>query len=302
MATDQLNVSQYAQMAGLDEGFVRSHPAILKLVRKAIKEGWNNSEQGKANFQREFEQTPWFKQNASWARGYLLAQAQGGADFDAKRETARETVKARAVQMGAVLDDAALDRFTTAYFMGGWGEQGREGMLDRALAGELEGFDTTSLNFSKGGPQAIMTQLKSIARANGVDFSESYFQGAAKMVLAGMQTANDYAAEIRTYAASRMPIFKDRIMAGENARDIASPYIKRMAEVLELDENSIGLNDPWITKALGGVGQDGKPTAMSFWDFEKSLRKDDRWQYTKQAHNEVSNLTREVVRMFGFGG
>lgn len=302
MAVDTLNVAQYAQMAGLDEDFVRSHPAILKLVRKAIKNKWNTSTQGKANFQREFEQTPWFKKNASWTRGYLLAQAQGGEDFNAKRDTAREVIRARAVQMGAVLDDTALDRFTTAYFMNGWGEQGREGMLDRALAGELEDFDSSTINFQKGGPQVIIGSLRGLARANGVEFSDSYYEGAARSVLAGLSTADDYAAEIRGHAASRLPIFRDRIMAGENARDIASPYINRMAEILELDPDSIGLNDSWITKALGGVGQDGKPSAMSFWDFEKELRKDERWQYTKQAHNEVSNLTREVVRMFGFGG
>lgn len=299
---DTLNITAFAKQSGLDETFIRSHPAILKLVRKAIKQDWLSSAQGKANFQKAFEQTPWFKNNASWARGYILAQAQGGEDFNAKRETAREFIAQRAQALGAVLDDRALDAFTTAYFMNGWGEQGREGFLDRALAGELEDFDTSYLDFTKGGPQSIITTLKKSARANGLTYSEDYYQSAARSVIAGLGTIQDYDAEIRQQAASARPQYADRIMAGENVRDIVSPYINTYAKMFDLDPDAVDLDDPNMKIAFNAVDDKGNPAAMGLWDYEKALRKTDGWQYTRDAHDRVANLTGEIVRMFGFGG
>jgi hypothetical protein len=41
---------------------------------------------------------------------------------------------------------------------------------------------------------------------------------------------------------------------------------------------------------------------MSLYDFEKMLRKDNRWQYTNQAKEEVSSVAMKVLRDFGFQG
>lgn len=302
MTTDKLTVSGFAAMSGLNEDFITSHPAILKLVRKAIKEDWLSSEQGKANFQREFEQTPWYQKNAKWARGYLMAQAQGGADFEANRETTAELIKKRAMELGAVLPDSAVDTFVTGYYMGGWGEKGREGMLDKALVGELEGFDASHVDFNKGGPQAIIMKLKATAAANGVDYSDSYFESAAKAVLLNAGSIGDYESEIRQQAATLHPQYANRIMAGEDARDIYSPYISIYAKMFDKDPASVRLDDPNLKMAFNATDSKGTPAPLGLWDYEKALRKSDGWQYTKQANDEVSKLTRDIVRMFGFGG
>lgn len=304
MAQDTLSLSQLDNQAGFTYEFVSSVPELADLFAKAIRMGWTEpgNAQGQAMFEKAFKASKWYLNNNEWAREYAVNEARGGADWEEQKRVAAEAVKAEAVKIGAELDDAALKTFTEAYLANGWNRPGRDGFLRKALAGELPDFASDKINYRKGGAETIAVQLRDLARSNGVKFDESYFQSAARAVLADAGTIDDYAAEIRAHAASRYPIFKERIMAGENARDIASPYINRMAEILELDPQGIDLNDQWITKAIGGVGQDGKPTAMSFWDFEKELRRDDRWQYTKQAHNEVSNITREIVRMFGYGG
>jgi hypothetical protein len=41
---------------------------------------------------------------------------------------------------------------------------------------------------------------------------------------------------------------------------------------------------------------------MNLYDFRKSLRADNRWQYTDQARSDVSSMTLEVLRDFGFQG
>jgi hypothetical protein len=41
---------------------------------------------------------------------------------------------------------------------------------------------------------------------------------------------------------------------------------------------------------------------MNLYDFKKALRQDNRWQYTGQAKEEVSNAALKVLQDFGFQG
>jgi hypothetical protein len=41
---------------------------------------------------------------------------------------------------------------------------------------------------------------------------------------------------------------------------------------------------------------------MNIYDFKKLLRRDDRWQYTEQARQDVSTAALDVLRDFGFQG
>jgi hypothetical protein len=303
---DQLSVNQLGMLWGFSKEFLKAHPAIRKVFEDAIANDWMESEIGRKKFEQALYATPWWRNNSSYARDYFIAHDEaytGGeptAEWQDQVAEAGSEVQAVAVSMGVTLTPEALDFFTEQYMMNGWKE--RPQFLRQALTGNLEGFTTDFIDYDKGPAASLEMNLRSIARANGISYDESYYTGAARAVLAGLATPEDYIAEIRETAASRFPIFSERIRAGENARDIASPYITRMSEILELDGNEIDLNDRWITKALGNVGADGKPSAMSLWDFEKSLRSDERWQYTKNAHDEVSSLTSEIVSMFGFGG
>jgi len=299
---DKLSIKDAASLAGYNAKFFRTKPELMALLREAIKNDWFDSARGQKMFQVRFENSKWFQNNAASARGYLMAQAQGGPDFDRKVETAREQIRARAALLGAEVDDDALDALTESYFMGGWGEQGREGMLDKALTGQLEDFDTNFLNFKAGGPDAIITQLKADARANGLDYGDSYFQAAATRILGGESTLQDYLSSQRQMAASADPLNAERILAGESRRDIYSPYISMYAKMFDQDPNGVELDDPNLKIAFNAVDEKGNPKAMGLWDYEKSLRKTDGWQYTRDAHDRVSQLTGEIVRMFGYGG
>ena len=41
---------------------------------------------------------------------------------------------------------------------------------------------------------------------------------------------------------------------------------------------------------------------MNIYDYKKALRQDDRWQYTGQAKESVSNIALKVLQDFGFQG
>jgi hypothetical protein len=69
-----------------------------------------------------------------------------------------------------------------------------------------------------------------------------------------------------------------------------------MASVLEITPDSIGLDDKTLRTAIGPEKE------MSIYDFQGSLRKDPRWQYTKNAREETSSVVLGVLRDFGFQG
>lgn len=77
---------------------------------------------------------------------------------------------------------------------------------------------------------------------------------------------------------------------------VYSPYRRIMATTLEINPDSIQLDDPVLRSAIGPDRE------MTTFDFKRALRKDARWQYTDQAREEVSNAALGILRDFGFTG
>lgn len=298
LAEDSLNMQQLAEKSGYAASFLMAYPEVAELVRNSDLD----SEQGQANFLRDFYESNFYKTNGKYLSTFILNKSKGGKEWDDFRAGAREAVQAEAVRIGAVLDNDSLEFFTDQYLANGWNEDGRQSMLTKALTGNLEGFDSSFIKFGKGGPQQIMTALRESARANGVQFSEDYYKSAASAVLAGLGTIQDYDAEIRQTAAGYLPQYGDRVMAGENLRDIMSPYIQTYAKMFDLDPNSVELSDPNLRSAFNGLDSKGNPVPVGLWDFEKQLRQSDGWQYTREAHDKVSSIVGKIGAMMGFGG
>jgi hypothetical protein len=83
---------------------------------------------------------------------------------------------------------------------------------------------------------------------------------------------------------------------GIDLNAVYSPYKNLMARVLEINPDSIKLDDPTLRSAIGPEKE------MPIYEFERALRKDPRWQYTDTARQEVSDVALEVLRDFGFTG
>lgn len=77
---------------------------------------------------------------------------------------------------------------------------------------------------------------------------------------------------------------------------VYSPYKRIMSNVLELTPDSIKLDDPVLRSAIGPDKE------MTVYDFQNSLRKDPRWQFTANAHDTVSSAVQNVLKDFGFMG
>jgi hypothetical protein len=83
---------------------------------------------------------------------------------------------------------------------------------------------------------------------------------------------------------------------GVDLNAVYAPYKNLMARVLEIQPDSIKLDDPTLRAAIGPDKE------MPIYEFERALRKDPRWQYTDTARQEVSDIALGVLQDFGFTG
>lgn len=146
---------------------------------------------------------------------------------------------------------------------------------------------------------AAKNTLNKTAIANGLNLATNFGAAAdewAKRIANG-EDSTVFTNLIRQTAKVGMPENVSRLLdQGVDLETIYAPYKNTMQSVLEVPANTINLTDPALRSALSGE----KP--MTLFDFESSLRKDPRWQYTKNAHDTVTSAVQNVLKDFGFVG
>ena len=154
--------------------------------------------------------------------------------------------------------------------------------------------------YTTGTAGTTASDLQKTAVANGLDLNKDFGDKLAGWISAVNQgeDVDNIKQQIRDIAALGQPdSIKKMITNGTDLATIYSPYRKTMASVLEIqDPNSISLSDPVLRSAITPQGE------MNLYDYQKALRKDNRWQYTQQANEEVASATQQVLKDFGFMG
>jgi len=154
----------------------------------------------------------------------------------------------------------------------------------------------SEFDVKKGEKQSLTTQtLQSIARANGVTLSPQEIEQYNLDITNG-KDVNVIKNQIRNLAGVGRPDSIKKLLAeGTDLNTIYAPYKRTMATLLELDPESINLDDTTLQTAI-------TDRELPIYEFRKILKKDPRWQYTNNAREEVSNKVLRVLRDFGFQG
>ena len=298
LTPDTLSRAELAKSYGYALRIIESDPELSDLFERAV-----NAKKGqwtKDRFTAELMDTDWYQNNNEFARKALTAEALGGADWEAMLETARLNVQQVATNEGIDLDASQIDTYARQAIANGWDQPGREQLLRNALAQQLQTPEEGKfMRGQAGNMEQIWMQT---AARNGLKLSRDFFTSAARSVAMDLSTVEDVERQIREQAASMFPTFSQQILAGQDARDLASGYINMMAQELEMDPEMISLDDPMIRQAMGGISEDGKPTVEGLWAFQQRVRQDPRWMNTKRAADEMSNVARTVLETFGMMG
>ena len=167
---------------------------------------------------------------------------------------------------------------------------------DKKFKAELDALKAKKVTAEASAAQGVRQDLTRTALANGLKLDEDQIVSFETRLKAG-EDIDAIKSTIRKTAALGMPdSVKQIVDSGVDLSTVYSPYRSILAQTLELNPNSITLNDPTLRMAIGPDKE------MSLYEYQRSLRKDNRWQYTEQARSEASDIATTVLRDFGFMG
>lgn len=284
----KIMASQY----GFALAFMESDPELKKLFNQAVRETWVPDK-----FIAHLRNTKWFKSNSASVRNAILQQKADPATYKATVDQMLATVQDTWGQLFGELDvdEKTMRTWASTAVRMGWSQA-------QLMDNLTKGIEYRKLLTDKalGGTAAEMRgQIDTMLANYGIKMTDKWKASQLQRLVEGGDTAEGLQQRIKTQAMQEYKAFADRIQAGETVADIADPYIAKMADMLELNPNEVSLNDGLVQQALKQTTQDGKPAAMDLYSFEKKLRGDRRWQYTRNAHEEVSNLTSGLLKSFG---
>lgn len=289
--TPKIDRRTMAQNYGFALAFMNSNPELKHLFNKAVAETWTPDK-----FIAQLRNTRWFKTNSATVRNAILQETSDPATFQASLDQMSATVQDTYGSMfGDTGNDKQMARWARLAVRMGWSQA------------ELVDKITSSVDYQKmlkkdslGGTAAEMkSQLDSLASNYGVKLGEQWKARQLAAVMSGDDTIAGVQSKVQEMAMREYKAFADRIAGGETVTEIADPYVSRMSELLEMNPNAVGVDNELIQRAMKQTGPDGKAASMDLYTFEKEVRKDNRWQYTQNARQEVANVTSDLLRSFG---
>lgn len=288
------------------------------LLERAVNEKWTT-----ARWDKEIEMTNWWRKNSDDVRKRLItfgnyedllsqgqdvSKSEYGLWIQKKRRALKEDAQSIA---GVVLTDQQADDIAKKIYLGFLDDD------ENAIRAFLVPFisKTTSIVGGKtmagysGQALKDYQTLQSIAKANGLNLKDvlpgisatttggDLEEAVLEKLALGELDINRISQDARRLAAIGQPQFVRGLLdQGYDLDQIYAPYKTRMANTLEINPEEIDLNDATLRSAISDKGE------MNLYDFEKTLRKDSRWQYTQTAREEVGNVALSVLRDFGFQG
>lgn len=166
----------------------------------------------------------------------------------------------------------------------------------------------TKVNFADEktlGAKALdaLTNARQIAKSfNLSTVSDIEIQEAAKRIATGKITAENYKTELAAKAAAEYPQLIDRIKStpGATVRSLYNPVLKAVADVWEVDVESLDLNDPFIDSLLRPDGVIGKaPSATVGQATQRALAHPNADKAQKQITN-ATNAASQFAKAIGY--
>ena len=308
-------VRDIAEKYGLSESLFKNIDSLRTIFEEYVNP---KSKMTDDEFVRRIRNDVWYKQNSKGIKERFVqyynfrdlqesGRAQGTTQYEQDIEAIVRQLENRAVKIGsaAASDPDALRKAAENIYL--TNKEDDTTFIDdflassiRSVAGTIGGKTTEGYS---GEALQNYNELVKAARNNGFQLADIIpGGGTVDQVLQGIATGkidvNRVIADARKMAAQGQPEYvRDLLAQGYNLDQVFKPYRTAMANVLEIgDPDQIDLNDPLLRSAITDKGD------MNLYDFKKQLKADNRWQYTENAKQEVSDVALQVLRDFGFQG
>lgn len=139
---------------------------------------------------------------------------------------------------------------------------------------------------------AGLTAIRKFASDYGVVIPDADVRGYAMQYLKDGKL--DFITEkLKNISKATYPSLAPFIDQDVNPREIASQYMAKKAQILEVPLESLNVFDKDIARAISG------PTLETLGDFENRMRQNPLWQFTKNAAQTGANLQNFILSKFG---
>lgn len=240
--------------------------------------------------------TGWFKKYGEEASLRLVAEKQRPGKFKEEVGSYRSGIEEAMNRLGVTLSPQMMDKLARDSYIYGW-DAARA--IDEAQAQFAESGDVT---YDGGEIGEAQDALEEAAWALGVDLTAEDLRRMREDVIdgKGYQSQLD---GLRERSAQMYSVFADQIRSGQSLREVGSAYFQKAADLLELGSpDQVDLNDPLFSGGRAFMAADpatGKMTQKGLWEFEKEVKKDQRWLNTKNAKDSTYERTGQVLQLMG---
>jgi hypothetical protein len=286
-AKDDMDADEFARRLGASDWSIRNASTYAK--RDAERRQYTET-LDKYNQQLELADTQ-EKKDAILSK---IGQLNTTSSYARGLASAKAFIEATASGLTGTMDPKRLDAFVKRMYDSANDKD--PNIINRELAALISYKPGSTLGGAVG---ADLTSLRATARANGFDLDTTFKDQINTWLqrLAVGESVGTFQNVIRSQAKLGLPDKVANLLdQGLDLSNIFAPYRNVMASVLEVAPDSINLNDATLRSAIGPEKE------MSIYDFQRTLRKDARWQYTDNARQEASDSVLKVLRDFGFQG
>lgn len=312
----------YAAKFFISETLFQSDPELQQILADYIK-GENNGGISFATLQRRIATSKFVTKNSAeyrqrqlWLDQWKkLGTSDGTTPYEQEIQKVRRTVESNAKQMGAAVTQEDINKIADQLWL--FNQDSDQLAINSALSKYIKFGTVAGQNTLSGAAKANMQNIVQTMYNNG--FGPEMLGAVFSNYRTANMTSEDPNADIATRllqdlangADLQVMLQRVRDVAGTGYGDavknllgmgidlsaIADPYVNAMATSLEINPAMLSVNDPTIRMALSG-----DKSTMNLYDFTRALRKDDRWQYTKDARDNAYSSAYSILRNFGFTG
>lgn len=284
-----LDQATLAARYGFAMAVLNSNPELKNLFSRAVAETWTPE-----RFQAELRSTGWYQTTSENARNYEILKGSDPKTYQSKLNQVRTRMTMMASELGAIIPAGEIENLANHFF--------KYAQDDNQMRQTLSQYVKFTDGRMLGQAGQWEQELRAYAQSMGVTLSDATIQQQVQNSVAGKQTFNDALGWVTKMASSAMPHLAERFAAGDTLESIADPYKQTMAQLFELNPESITLGDPMLKQALSQATPEGKPAMQTLYDFENTLRKDTRWMKTKNAQDQAMSVTNRVLKDMGLLG
>jgi len=272
---------------------------IDKLFTTAKKENWTE-----ATFTEALKQTTWWQSTLPSLRSFFIEthDPRNAATFAEKLSINTANVAASLEKLG--IRAQQVDPVTGKVIDNNVTIQGiamdaiKNGWTDVQMLQHLG--DNAQLLFTGGGTiGSSVDNIKKQALNYGINIDSNYLNTIQRSLLdpTDGRDTQYYLNEMKAQAMDLYKPFASSIKEGRSLYEVTNSYRNQMATLLEVDSTNLTWKD-----LMAKVVDPTTGNARTFADFNKQVKQDPLWQYTKNAKETYSNTALDLMKQFGFMG